>query len=165
MASKAASANSVVNPRTEELYRDHARWLLRTLQRRFGGDVAEDLVQETYARLAKYGSVEIANPKPFLLTVARNAFLQGYKRDRRRSEAEQVQFALFGRTEASSQVETVVFRGIVLAMPVKLRDVFLLSRVGGLTNRQIGDQLGIAEKTVEYRMTRALAYCAAQLRR
>lgn len=165
MVTRSASANILANPQTEALYRDHAGWLLRTLRRRFGGEVAEDLVQDTYARLARSGSSVIGSPKAFLLTVARNAFLERYDRDRRRCEAEQVQFALYGSTEASSQLETVAIREIVLGLPVKLRDVFVLSRVGGLSNRQIGEHLGIAEKTVEDRMTRALAYCAAQLRR
>ncbi|MNF04842.1 putative RNA polymerase sigma factor FecI [compost metagenome] len=65
----------------------------------------------------------------------------------------------------SDQLETVFFRQMVLDLPQPLRDVFLLSRVGGLTNSQIADQLGISPKTVEWRMTRALARCAAQIRR
>lgn len=64
-----------------------------------------------------------------------------------------------------AQTDEVLAKQLVLGLPVPLRDVFVLSRFGGLTNTQIGEQLGISPKTVEWRMTKALAHCAAQLRR
>jgi len=67
--------------------------------------------------------------------------------------------------EMPAQADEVLAKQLVLGLPVPLRDVFVLSRFGGLTNSQIGEQLGISPKTVEWRMTKALAHCAAQLRR
>lgn len=63
------------------------------------------------------------------------------------------------------QADEVFARQIILGLPQPLRDVFVLSRFGGLTNEQIAEQLGIRPKTVEWRMTKALAHCAAQYRR
>lgn len=64
-----------------------------------------------------------------------------------------------------TQHAAVQIQEIVLALPQPLRDVFVLSRFGGLTNNQIAEQLDISPKTVEWRMTKALAQCAAELRR
>ena len=170
MASGDRSANtSIAFPAgsdPEALFRSHAPWLLRALKRKFGRDVADDLLQETYLRLMRQAApVEILAPKAFLLQVAHNLFIDGYERDRARSAFESVQFPVQARGAAASQVETIVLKEIILGLPEKLRDVFVLSRFGGLSNEQIANQLGISQKTVEWRMTKALAHCAAQLRK
>lgn len=150
----------------EVLFQTHGSWLLGTLRRRFGPEVAEDLLQETYLRLVRQTEVvEVHKPKAFLLRIARNLFLSGYRRDQRRAEIDGVSLTTRAQSEAASQVELLILKDIILRMPRKLRDVFLLSRFGGLSNEAIADRLGIRPKTVESRMTQALAYCAAQLGR
>lgn len=147
------------------LFAAHESWLLGSLRRRYGPEVAEDLLQDTYLRLLRQKApVEIRKPKAFLLQVARNLFLDSYRRNVRRAEADTFSLASRARAEGSSQVERLVLKQIILGMPQKLRDVFVLSRFGGMTNDAIADHLGIRPKTVEARMTQALAYCAAQLR-
>ena len=80
---------------------------------------------------------------------------------RRRHDAHTV----MGSHEEPSQLTQVLARELLLGLPAPLRDVFVLSRIVGLTNVQIAERLGISPKTVEGRMTKALAHCAAQLRR
>src|SRR5690606_41869792 len=113
----------------------------------------EDILKEAWLRQPSYpGLAGIRHPKAFLLLVASHLALG---QARRGAVAER--FAAVTPTvshEDADQLETVFFRQMVLDLPQPLRDVFLLSRVGGLTNRQIHDQLGISPKTVERRMTR-----------
>lgn len=140
------------------------RWLAGQIRRRFSGENGEDIAQETWLRLAASGDVEaIRRPRAFLLRVATNLAVG---QARRRAVADRFVAVTppVVRAEAD-QLEAVLLRQIVLDLPQPLRDVFLLSRVGGLTNSQIAERLGISQKTVEWRMTRALARCAAQLRR
>ncbi|MFN3780483.1 MAG: sigma factor-like helix-turn-helix DNA-binding protein [Brevundimonas aurantiaca] len=61
--------------------------------------------------------------------------------------------------------ETLLLKEIIRSIAEKDREVFLLSRFGGLTHAQIAARLGVAVKTVEWRMARALKHCDDQLRR
>lgn len=149
-----------------DLYREHADWLVRRLRRRFG-DEGEDLAHDAWRRMIlAYGeAAAVRSPKALLLTIARRLATEGGHR-RARHEA---YVDIAGRTSPGAAVvgqeEHVLLKQIILGLPDDLRDVFLLSRLDGLTNAQIGERLGISPKTVEWRMTRALAHCAAQLRR
>jgi RNA polymerase sigma-70 factor (ECF subfamily) len=147
-----------------ELYRAYSTWLRRRLRRLVGPDQAEDLVQETYLRLARYGcDGDVAHPKALLLRIAVNLSLDAHRRERRHSAA---RAALPARepADAPAQTQALLLKQVILDLPEPLREVFLLSRFGGLTNAQIGERLGLSVKTVEWRMSKALARCAAQLR-
>lgn len=109
--------------------------------------------------------LDIRYPRAFLLKVAFNIGLSGDRQSRRRRQILDNSVPLGTTAQEPAQNAVVQIQQIVLALPQPLRDVFVLSRFGGLTNNQIAEQLGISPKTVEWRMTKALAQCAAELRR
>lgn len=149
------------------IYSHYAKWLRARLVRRYGAQDADDLFQETWLRLAPYGAAgSIRHPKALLLRIAANLANDGHTR-RMRAAAYASDFARAGGSGSHQAIQTdeVFARQIILGLPQPLRDVFVLSRFGGLTNDQIAEQLGIRPKTVEWRMTKALAHCAAQFRR
>lgn len=55
----------------------------------------------------------------------------------------------------AEDVQTILHRSLE-SLGTQTRRVFMLSRFEGLSNRQIAQELGISEKSVEYHMTRAL---------
>jgi RNA polymerase sigma factor (sigma-70 family) len=147
----------------EGVYRNHGNWLIAFLRRRFGQQAAEELAQETFVR-AVSSRTEIRNPREFLARVAINA-----ARDQFRREA--VRPMLVGEGEATAQAftpaeaaEAVLQKQIIEALPPQLREVFLLRSFTPLTYAEIAERLGVSVKTVEERMTKALAICKVLLR-
>lgn len=150
-------------PRLEDHYRRYAAWLRARLRVRFGHEVADDLVQEAFLRLAPYRAKQIRSPKALLLRIASNLALDGLAREGVRRRYQQTAGPAVEALD--SPHETLLLKQIIQAMPEKDRDVFLLSRFGGLTHAQIASRLGVAVKTVEWRMARALKHCDDHLRR
>ena len=151
-----------------ELYSRYAHWLRRVLSRRFGVSRADDLVQETYLRLASGQAGErIRQPRAYLMSVASNVARDQGRRQMARGGANAVSFDdLYEGAEpsvGSDQLETLLLKQVILALPELYRDVFVLSRFGGLTYEEIASHCGLSVKTVEWRMSKALALCAAQL--
>lgn len=149
------------------LHGRYARWFRARLVRRYGAQDAEDLLQEAWLKLAPYqGLKDIRHPRALLLRIASNLAADRYGRRRRREKlANETAAAPGWGIELPGQADAVFIKQVVLGLPQPLRDVFVLSRIKGLSNRQIAEQLGISPKTVEWRMTKALAHCAAQFRR
>jgi RNA polymerase sigma-70 factor (ECF subfamily) len=165
-AGPAAEAPGAGGRGLEALYRRHAAWLRAALLRRFGRETAEDLSQEAFLRMqAGMGEQAARHPRGLLLTIAVNAARERLRRDRVRApEAAAARAAMPEVCVGSDQDELVLLKQVVLALPPKLREVFLLSRFEGLTYEEIARRCGISVKTVEWRMTRALAVCSDQLK-
>jgi RNA polymerase sigma-70 factor (ECF subfamily) len=132
-------------PSLELLYRQHFQWLVRVLRVRFGADGAEDLVQETYLRAASIQSLaSIQSPRGLLLRIATNVAIDQRRRAAVRPSASGSvtwEVALERRGVAGDQSELLALKQIILSLPPKLREVFLLSRrpLLALGGRLFGD--------------------------
>lgn len=147
-----------------QLYLKYAEWLKFTLRGAYG-DAADDLVQETYLRVAPYQKRgTIHHPKALLLRIARNiAADQGRHTSTARAHLHGSARAT-DRAEAR-QLDDLITKQMILSLPVEVRDVFVLSRVVGLTCQEVADRTGLTTKAVEWRLSRALIHCASQLER
>lgn len=145
----------------DQLYVRHRAWLIGFLRRRFGSEAAEEIAQEAFARSIATPT-EVRNPRAFLATLALRAAA-----DARRREA--VRPVVVEVDEADGAVlpeafEQVLLRQLLRELPRPVREVYLLSRVAGLSYAEVAERLGISVKRVEARMTEAHKRFAALLR-
>ena len=150
----------------EEVFRMHYGGMCLFV-RRFvhAPDVAEELVQDVFFKLwSKRESLnDIDALKTYLFRAARNTALN-YLRRRKLEQNWEEKEALRGEPQMAGgtddQTSSDEVRRAVLAaigrLPTRCREIFLLSRDGGLTYGEIAAALGISIKTVETQMGRAL---------
>lgn len=157
----------------DSLYRRYAGWLGGMLRKQLGAhaDAAEDLVHEAYIRLARYHEADAArHPRALLKQIGvnlardhmrRNVVRGGLSKNETSSEFGAIADRI---ADGPDQEYRVQLQQIVLALPPIFRDVFVLSRFSGLSYHEIARHLGISVKTVEWRMSKALALCAERMR-
>jgi RNA polymerase sigma-70 factor (ECF subfamily) len=115
----------------DELYRRSSTWLMERLRRRFGTELAEDLVQEAFLRVTRYDrAAEVRHPRALLLQIAINLGVDLGRRAARERAA--VGPEMVGGSPPA-QLDGLLLREVVLSLPEPLRDVFVLSRFAGLT--------------------------------
>lgn len=143
-------------------------WIKGVLNLRFGRSDAEDLAHSTFVRVASSAALEeIRHPKALLMTVATNLARDEYRRIARQGGQHLSLDEAYAENEpwtAPDQETTLLLKQIILSMPVLYRDVFALSRFAGLSYEEIAERCNVSVKTVEWRMSKALAHCAAKLR-
>ena len=153
------------------VYSQHYAELTRLL-RRLCGDaaLAEDLAQEAGLRLVTAMRREsIAQPRAFLFHVAANLARDQLRRrliaQEHASRQEEWEQAPGTDHIASLRQEVAFVAKAVAELPPRAREVLQLARIEGYSQKEIAAQLGIAPKTVENHLTRALAQLATRWRR
>ena len=128
--------------------------------------VAKDIVQEAFIRiwLNKSNLNENQSLENYIYVIVKRLVLN-YIRDTKPSESlesDKVQIAQsnsWGGEDLiiiANEIQNKVHE-IVLGMPAQRRSVFMMSRIHGLSNKEIAENLQISVKTVERHMTMALA--------
>ena len=126
-------------------------------------DAAHDIVQETFLRVWQHRASLQPNLSflAYIFRISRNLVLDAAKhRDVRRSlESEIPQTSSAGdNPEAATELSMLEERlsEVVRQLPTKCREIFLLSRMEGMSNAEISGKLRLSEKTIENQITRAL---------
>jgi RNA polymerase sigma-70 factor (ECF subfamily) len=131
----------------------------------FAPDVAEELVQDVFFKLwsKREQLAEIDALKTYLYRAARNTALNHLRRQKLELAYEEREAAKGepSTTEATDDSATAgelteAVREAIDRLPTRCREIFLMSRDGGLTYAEIAAELGISIKTVETQMGRAL---------
>ncbi len=153
----------------DRLYRAHHGGLMRFLRRRGQDERAHDVVQRVFCRLAGLTEKEreaIAAPVAYLRTAADNMLRDDAREEARRSaklhlDADEValhagdQWAALEARDRLRHLEQALRR-----LKPRTREIFLAHRLDGYSYAEIAARTGLAPKTVEMHMTRAIAYLA-----
>lgn len=153
----------------ERLFSKYERPLQQFLRRRLSSDEdASDATQEVFLRLARPGAREAAKgrERAYLFTTARNFLIDRHRRKEARGVEADVPLLEADAVPAVDDTEqrvivretTAALRRGLASLKPRDREVFVLHRFGNLGYRQIATRLGISERTVERRMSRALTH-------
>lgn len=132
--------------------------------------IAEEIVQEVFIGLwNRRNEHHIDNVSAYLATAVKLSVFKQYVRQKRRNEIKE---QAAGPLLTSWDEEKIYSRflqqhinGIVDVLPEKCRLVFKLSREEGLSIPEVAQRMGIAEKTAEAHLTKALKVLKLRLNR
>ena len=142
--------------------------------KRLRGVDLDDIVQETYAILAGLPSVEqIRSPKPYVFQTAYSVILAQVRRAQivSISTVDDIE-RLAGEDSSPSpealagdRQELVLLAEALAALPERCRQVFILRKIQGLTQREVARRIGVSEGTVEKHVHKGLVALMAALGR
>ena len=158
----------------EVLYHRYSAKLYNFIMKVSRGDgyMAEELVQRTFIKV--WETKEYINPEKsfisYLCTIAKNMLLNEY-------EHQTIQFIYqeyvkvnisADDTSTEKQVEKNLLEEYIDKLtdklPPKRKEIFILSRKEGLSNKEIAKRLQITESTIETQLSKALAFMKSQLK-
>ncbi|MEH6433772.1 sigma-70 family RNA polymerase sigma factor [Massilia sp. DD77] len=129
---------------------------------------AQDVVQNTYLKMSEAGAMgTVRQPAAYLSRMVRNMAIDTYRRaaleasllaDEEQGEAVP---SCAGTPESlmESRQDLRIVADTLAGLPERTRTAFELHRLGGLTQREVGKQLGVSVTLVNFMIRDALALC------
>jgi RNA polymerase sigma-70 factor (ECF subfamily) len=155
------------NDLLDNLFRQHNKELLNYAFHR-AGDVAEDMVQESFVRLMQHPDLTtIENHRAYLYKVTSNSLVDHNRKQRVIAkyhedcdDLDTLPSALLGpEITLHHQQRLLRYLQALDELPVIDRTVFLLHRFDGMTYPQIAKLLKLSKSTVERHFASALEHC------
>jgi RNA polymerase sigma-70 factor (ECF subfamily) len=132
---------------------------------------AEDVVQESFARLCAVDLGHVRSPRSYLFETARNVALNDLARQKRSP------FSPISLDQAASKVATPSFdddaeaaerwrmaEAAIEALPEHLRAPLLMHKLEEIPQAEIARRLGVSERTIKRRIAEALVQCHKAIR-
>lgn len=173
--SAARSGAPAVNDRSGVVDRLFARYrmgLLRYVARLVSSaDDAEDVVQETYARLLEARSLDAADSRvrAYMFRIATNLVYDRFRAQRRHGTRVALEESELSDTErdpgriVSDEQCMALVKKTLLELRPRSRKVFLLRVSKQLSYQEIAERLGVSTRTVEREMRHAIDRCQRRL--
>ncbi len=133
--------------------------------------IAEELVQRTFIKI--WETREYINPEKsfisYLCTIAKNKLLNEYEHQTIKFIYQE--YVMLNTIDIDSSTEKEVDKHLLEKyideltdkLPPKRKEIFILSRKEGLSNKMIAKQLNITESTIETQLSKALSFMKSQL--
>lgn len=148
----------------ESLFQEHYESLVRYAYKMIRDEmVAQELAQEVFIYIwEKREQIVLTGPiKNYLFSATKNKSINWLRLElpkiQNSLDVEQVELINPEKTEGLSpeKIKTMVDKAVAL-LPNKCREIFVLSKFGGLTYDEIAEEMDLSKKTVENQMGIAL---------
>ncbi|MGE8443954.1 sigma-70 family RNA polymerase sigma factor [Comamonas testosteroni] len=166
LPSVTASSSAPADP-VHALYVEHHGWLQHWLRRKLGNAFeASDIAHDTFVNVIVSGmAARIEQPRPFLVTVAKNLVIRHYRR-RVLEQAYLDAVALLTEDLVPPPEERLIVLEslqavdqVLDALAPKAREAFLLAHLEGLTYAAIAQRLGVSMTSVKRYLMQAHRQC------
>ncbi len=163
------------SPSFESIYRRYSGKLYNFVMKVSKGDtyIAEELVQRTFIKV--WETRKYVNPDKsfisYLCTIAKNMLLNEY--EHQTVQYIYKEYVKVNMADVDISTENEVDKNLLekyidkLAddLPPKRKEIFILSRKEGLSNKKIAERLHITESTIETQLSKALAFMKSQMQK
>ena len=162
-----SAATPASSAQVQQLYAGHHQWLLGWLSRKLGCAFhAADLTHDTFVRLlASERPMAIAEPRAFLVTIAKRLLLNHYRHEQIEQAYLAALAALPEAVAPSPDERALVLEALAAidrlldGLPVPVRRAFLYAQLDDMPQAEIALRLNVSQTTVKRYLVRAMTQC------